>query len=146
MQPDATMTLRDGLEEYYGTIEDLITDQNAPADVAALFHFHDVCHVVFGCDTSASGEALVDTWAFFGSTVTFETYQRYASLPQTKSIFAAMSLTEILRMMGESTTAIPIAFWRARTMRRKWPFEDPGPYMDRPLDEIRRELGIEVVV
>ncbi len=145
MKPGATMTLREGLEEYYGTIENLVTEENADAEVAALFHFHDVCHVLFGCDTSPRGEALVDTWSIFGTTVTLRTYQKYLSLQETQSIFASMSFAEMLHMLGQSTTAMPVAFWRAQHMTHKWPFRDHEQYLDRPLVEIRREFGIDVV-
>ncbi|MGE0788680.1 MAG: hypothetical protein AB7S26_23615 [Sandaracinaceae bacterium] len=145
MRPDATMTLREGLEEYYETIDGLITNDNAPADVAALFHFHDVCHVVFGCDTSMRGEALVDTWSIFGTTVTLKTYQRYLSFQETQSIFESMTFKEMLEALGETSTAMPVAFWRAQHMTHKWPFRDHERYMDTPLDAIRAEYGIEVV-
>jgi hypothetical protein len=145
MKPDATMTLREGLEEYYGTIENLITEENADPEVAALFRFHDTCHVLFGCDTSPRGEALVDTWSIFGTTVTLKTYQRYLSLAETKSIFESMTFTEMLAMLGASTTAMPQAFWRAQHMTHKWPFQEHDRWLDRPLHEIRSEFGIEVI-
>lgn len=145
MRPDTTMKLRDGLEEYYGTITGLITADNAPREVAELFHFHDVCHVVFGCDTSPRGEALVDTWSIFGTTVTLKTYQKYLSFQETKSIFESMTFMDMLKMLGESTTAVPVAFWRAQHMTQKWPFRDHEQYLDRPLNEIRAEYGIEVL-
>ncbi|MCB9594550.1 MAG: hypothetical protein H6719_17590 [Sandaracinaceae bacterium] len=145
MQPDCTMTLREGLEEYYGTIEGLITEDNADHEVAALFHFHDVCHVVFGCDTSPRGEGLADTWSIFGTTVTLKTYQKYLSFQETQSIFASMTFGDMLKMLGESTTAMPQAFWRATHMTHKWPFKDHDQYIDTPLNEIRAEFGIEVI-
>ena len=145
MRPDCTMTLREGLEEYYATITGLITEKNAAKEVADLFHFHDVCHVVFGCDTSPHGEAIVDTWSIFGTTVTLRTYQKYLSFQETQSIFASMTLADMVRMLGESATAMPQAFWRAQHMTHKWPFRDHERYLDVPLAEIRREFGIEVL-
>jgi hypothetical protein len=139
------MTLREGLEEYYGTIEGLITSDNAPPDVAALFLFHDTCHVLFGCDTSMHGEALVDTWSIFGTTVTLKTYKRYFEMQETKSIFASMTMKEMLQAIGETSTAMPQAFWRATHMTHKWPFKDHEQYMDRPLNELREEFGVEVI-
>lgn len=145
MKQDATLTLREGLEEYYGTIDGLITEDNADPEVAALFRFHDTCHVVFGCDTSLRGEALADTWSIFGSTVTLRMYQRYLSLQETKSIFASMTLQDMLAALTSSTTAVPVAFWRAQHMAKKWPFLDHEAYLDMPLHELRAEFGIEVV-
>jgi hypothetical protein len=145
MRPDTTITLRAGLAEYYGTITNLITDKNAAADVAALFRFHDVCHVIFGCDTSPRGEALADTWSIFGSTVSLATYRRYMALPETKAIFASLSLGDMVRMAGESTLVVPLAMWRATRMRRKWPFDAFEPYLDLPLAATRCDFGIDVV-
>ena len=102
MRPDATMTLREGLAEYYTTIDGLITEENADPEVAALFRFHDTCHVLFGCDTSIHGEALADTWSIFGTTVTLKTYQRYLSFSETQSIFKSMTFKDLLKAIGES--------------------------------------------
>ena len=145
MRPDATMTLREGLAEYYTTIDGLITEENADPEVAALFRFHDTCHVLFGCDTSIHGEALADTWSIFGTTVTLKTYQRYLSFSETQSIFKSMTFKDLLKAIGESVTSMPLAFWRAQHMTKKWPFMDHEQHMDRPLDELRAEFGIEVI-
>lgn len=145
MRADATMTLREGLTEYYTQIEDLITEENAAPDVAALFRLHDTTHVVFGCDTSMRGEALADTWSIFGSDVTLKTYRKYLALQETQSIFAAMTWWEIAKALASSFVYMPRAFWRTRQMKKKWPFYDHEAYLDRPLDEVRAELGIRVV-
>ena len=145
MQPDATMTLREGLQEYYATIDGLVTEENASKEVADLFRFHDTCHVVFGCDTSPRGEALADTWSIFGSTVTLKTYRDYANLQETKNLFSEMTFGDMLTMLASSSTAVPVAFWRAQHMNKKWPFREHDEYLDMPLNEIRAEFGIQVV-
>lgn len=146
MDPTSTMTLREGLEEYYTTIENLITEENASSpEIGELFHFHDVCHVLFGCDTSIHGEALVDTWSIFGTTVTLKTYQKYLAASDTQSIFESMTFDDMMEALTETTTQTPKAFWRATHMTKKWPFREHEQHLDRPLNELREEFGIEVI-
>ena len=47
MRQGAAMSLREGLEEYYSQIDDLVTEDNALPHVAALFRAHDITHVLF---------------------------------------------------------------------------------------------------
>ncbi|MCB9598103.1 MAG: hypothetical protein H6719_35645 [Sandaracinaceae bacterium] len=145
MDPASTLTLREGLEEYYGTIDDLVTDDNAAPDVAALFRFHDTTHVLFGCDTSMRGEALTDTWSVFGTDVTLKAYRRYFELQETQDIFASMTFWEKVQALAISTVLIPRALWRALRMTKKWSFRDHEAYLDRPLCEVRAEFGIRVI-
>lgn len=145
MDPKATMTLREGLEEYYD-IPGLFRPEEMEGEMGELFGFHDTCHVIFGCDTSIHGEALVDTWSIFGTTVTLKTYQKYLEFSGTQSLFKNMTFEQMLEALSETATQTPKAFWRATHMTHKWPFRDHEQYMDRPLDELRAEFGIEVIV
>ncbi len=145
MSPKATMTLREGLEEYYASIDGLFTADQLSEEMAELFTFHDTCHVLFGCDTSIHGEALVDTWSIFGSTVTLKTYKKYLDFIGTQSMFRDMTFEQMMEALAETTTSTPKAFWRATHMTHKWPFRDHEQYMDRPLDELREEFGIQVI-
>lgn len=138
------MTVREGLEEYYGTIDGLITEDNASKEVADLFRYHDTCHVVFGCDTSPIGETLADTWSIFGSDVSLKTYARYFQLQETQDLFQDIGVWRSVRIFASALPIMPRAYGRTRRMTKRWPFHDHEAYLDRPLAEVRAEFGIEV--
>jgi len=145
MRPDATLTLREGLEEYYGTIDGLITNENASDEVAELFRLHDTTHVLFGCDTSPRGEVLTDAWSLFGTDVDLGTYWRYMQLPETQNIFVSMGWWNVAKVFGAALIGMPKAIWRARAMTRKWSFADHSAFLDLPLYEIRSYFNIRVI-
>lgn len=41
---------------------------------------HDIAHVVFGCDTTLSGEFRVELFSFFGVNLTFEEYRKWLQI------------------------------------------------------------------
>ena len=145
LEQDCPLTLREGLDEYFAGIPDLITEDNASPEIARLFRHHDIGHVVFGCDTTLRGEPLADTWCVMGTTVTLREYMRYAELPETRQIFREAG---ILRVAWISLVMLPDvlrAVWCCLRMPKKFPYWDPEPWMDTPLAELRREFGVRVV-
>jgi hypothetical protein len=140
------LTLREGLAEYFASIPGLITADNAAADVVELFRYHDAAHVVFGCDTTLHGENLVDTWTLFGTTCTLKEYWSYIKLPETKQVFRDAGY---FRMAFAFLRDIPLLLkliYRTRKMTRKWPWWEIDRYMGTPLDEIRQEFNIRVIL
>ena len=51
-----------------------------------------------------------------------------------------------MRVALQAVVLVPLVIWRARRMRRRWPWSDFEPYLAKPLVEIRREFGIELVL
>jgi len=145
MEPDSEMTLQEGLDEYYTQIEGLITEDTAAPEVAALFHHHDICHVLFGCDTSLPGETLADTWSIAGTDVTLRQYMAYLKLQETKDILAELGTWSAIKTMLGSLHLMPRAWWRARKMTKKWPFVDNEAYLNTPLRELREMFNIKVL-
>ncbi|MGB1277971.1 MAG: hypothetical protein ACPG77_19650, partial [Nannocystaceae bacterium] len=145
MEQGCEMTLREGLDEYYTQIEGLITEDNADSEVAALFHHHDICHVLFGCDTSLPGETLADTWAMSGTDVTLSQYMQYFKLQETKDILGELATWNAFKTFLSSFHLMPRAWWRARKMTKKWPFMENDAYLDTPLRELRESFNIEVL-
>lgn len=148
--PASTMTLREGLDEYFSSNPELVdpaTMENPEA--AALFSCHDAVHVVFGTNTDIKQEAMTDMWAIWGSDVGWRRYFGYLNQPEPKAV-----LKQIARDFGywhvirESFAAIPYV-WRvrkhAKRMHQPWPFYAWEQHLDRRLCDIRRELGVELV-
>jgi hypothetical protein len=144
-QQDCPLTLAEGLAEYRARMLGLLDEDELTGRAVELFHNHDIAHVVFGCDITVRQEAMIDTWTIFGSTIGLSGYLAYLQVPEARQVIAE---TGLLRTVWESAKAFPalVRVWRqARRMSRPWPWRDHEAYLDRPLVEIRRELGIELV-
>lgn len=91
---DCRLTVLEGLEEYRTLMPDLIDETRLEGPSRDMFHNHDICHVIFGCDISLRHEGMVDTWTMFGSDVGIRTYMRYLQLPEVKGLFAQIGFVE----------------------------------------------------
>ncbi|NVB40132.1 hypothetical protein G6O69_19960 [Pseudenhygromyxa sp. WMMC2535] len=144
---DATISLRDGLREYFRSDPKLIDPdalEQQGSKAADLFRNHDVVHVVFGTDTSVRQEAMTDTWSMTGTDVGVGAYLSYLNEPLAIDIVREVGWIKVL---GESLRALPdmLEIWlRSRRMTKKWPWKDHDAWLDVPLAEIRQEFGIEV--
>jgi hypothetical protein len=77
--------------------------------------------------------------------VSLREYIAYLKEPEVNGLLAEISYSKVA---VESVKAIPNfyrAYKHARRMTKKWPFWGSDAYLGRPIVEIRRELGIEVV-
>lgn len=142
--PDSEMTLREGLSEYYGSRDDLVTGRGASESAQVFFRCHDVAHVVFGCSTALTNEAMVKIWSFFGTTAGLSLLRDYRS-PESKEIYERIPWKDVAPTALRSAVNVPRVLWRCRRMHKRWPWSEHQRYMDVPLAEIRREHGIRVV-
>ena len=73
--PDATMTLREGLAEYY-RVNPGLSDPVEINDPKSAFYFrnHDSTHVVFGTHTGELHEGINDLWTIFGVDIRLRDY------------------------------------------------------------------------
>ena len=143
-RPDTTMTLEQGLIEYYGDRDDLVTGRGASAQAREFFRCHDVAHVVFGCGTTLPQEAVVKIWSFFGTTAGLGLLRDYR-LPESQEIYDTLRFNDIVATIGFALVHIPIVLVRCLRMRQRWPWSDFESYVSMPLVDIRQEFGILVV-
>lgn len=143
--PSTTQTLAEGLREYYASMDGLLDPETLSGESQELFRLHDTAHVVFGCDTSLHDEVLIDTWTIFGSDIGFWAYAQYLRVPEARDIVTGTGVWHTLTAFVRSLPDVVSTVRHARRMTHKWPWRDHDAYLDRPLAEIRRELGIEVV-
>lgn len=61
----STMTLREGLAEYFREKPGLMNEAELPRDLGLGLHSHDVAHVVFGCDAARRACCSVTPWRAF---------------------------------------------------------------------------------
>ena len=145
-QQEASMTLKEGLEEYYQRNQNLISPDNCDnPEVTKLFKRHDIIHVLFGCSTSLHDETLADTWTIFGSTIKLREYFGYLNYSETTDILKQIQVSSIIR---ETLGAIPDVFkviGRCRKMPKKWNWADYEAYLNHSLKELRDEYGIQIL-
>jgi hypothetical protein len=142
---ESPLTLKEGLDEYYRVNQGLLDPASLPPDTALLFRQHDAGHVVFGCDTSPRGEAMIDIWTIAGTTAGLRGYLEYFEHPQVNQIFADAGYW---RLFVESIRAVPDmfrVFLRSRQVADPWPWQGYERFLETPLAEIRREFRIRVV-
>ena len=145
MAHDTSMTLREGLREYFGQSDALMEASELPEDLSFGLQSHDVAHVVFGCDTTLLGEVVLARWSLFGVTGSIRPYLIGLRRRETRVLFrdalAAFRPSMLWRLVKYASVAIA----RSLRMRERWPFEDYAQYLDQPLCEIRERFGIRVL-
>lgn len=144
--PDATMTLGEGLEEYYRVNPGLSDPAAIENPVSArYFRNHDTTHVVFGTHTGPLHEGVNDLWTIFGAQIGYWEYARgFFATDEAKTI-----TKEFLdwKTIAKSLKSVRLVFEirrRARSMHAKWPWHCPEALLGRPLDQLRDEYGIRV--
>jgi hypothetical protein len=144
---DSTQTLADGLEEYYAAnVGKVARPDNLPPESVALFRSHDMCHVVFGLNTTLDDEALADVRTLLSCDVGVRRYVAYlATDKQAQALFKELGY---LKSAWVTIRAVP-RIWRATVeacrMRKRWPWTPPASFQQRPLAELRQEYGIHLV-
>jgi hypothetical protein len=141
---DSSLTLQEGLSEYYASREGLVRGRGISPAAREFFRCHDAAHVVFGCTTTLVDEAIVKIWSFFGTTGGLSLLGAYR-LPESQEIYEQLEWGEIAGTSLRSLALVPRVLWRCFRMRKRWPWSEFAGYLAVPLAEIRREFGIEVV-
>ncbi len=138
------MTLEQGLAEYWGARDDLVTGRGSSEQAREFFRCHDAAHVVFGCGTTLSQEAIVKIWSLFGTTAGLRLLRDYR-LPESKEIYRTLRWHEIAGTVVVSLIFVPIVLGRCLRMSKRWPWSEFHSYLSVPLVEIRKEFGICVL-
>ncbi|MEM9302304.1 MAG: Coq4 family protein [Pseudomonadota bacterium] len=145
MKQTPAATLREGLSAYYQANAAVFSDREAAPEVAEFFRCHDAAHVVFGCDTSLYGEGILKIFTIFGTTLGFWKHLSAYSEASAFSLFRQYRITHLARHILRLLAYAPRAVLNARRMSQPWPWSDYGRYLDRSIEEIRREFNIQVV-
>lgn len=144
---DSALTLAEGLEEYYRANVGVVTRPcDLPPKSRDLFERHDICHVIFGLNTTLADESLADTRTLLSCDVGFRRYIDY--LRSNKEARAIFKKAGYLRIVWIAVLAVPRilrAVLVGRHMTKRWPWSPPASYRERSLADLRREFGIRVV-
>jgi hypothetical protein len=145
-EQDSQQTLAEGLEEYYRINRGVVSrPATLPPASAALFRSHDLCHVIFGLDTTLADETMADTRTLLSSDVGWRTYAGYLNDPLAQAVFEELGIGRALLATLRTLPRILRAFRETRRMAKKWPWRPPEAYQSRTLGDLRREFGIRVI-
>jgi len=148
-QQHCAMTLREGIEEYRAYLIAIDRKVMLDGEESRLLLEHDATHVIFGMDTSLEQEAGLDSWLFFGCQWRLSYIREYGKLPEIKALYRAL-WTEfgwrgLARLYWKTLRVKWRVFVRSRAMSKRWPYQFPTPWLDRPIDELRREHGVVIL-
>ena len=142
--PNTRMSLADGLAEYYEKHPFLKRGDQLGAEAQEFFRCHDAVHVLYGCDTSLSQEAIVKLSSIFGTTAGFAVLKGY-SLHDSIDIYKKLRLSDILVTMFRSLVIVPRTLWRCSKQRQRWPWSEFDGHLETPLCELRERFRIRIV-
>jgi|SRR5215472_9541107 len=143
----STQTLAEGLAEYYARNRGRVTPPaDLPPESVALFRSHDICHVIFGLDTTLGDETMADARTMLSSDVGWARYAAYlASDPAAKALFKELGYAAAIWTTLATTPRILRAVVEAFRMKKRWPWTPPEAHLARPLADLRAEYGIRVI-
>lgn len=146
-EQESALTLAEGLEEYYAANKGIVArPSDLPPESFGLFQSHDMCHVIFGLDTTLDDEALADARTLFSSDVGWRRYAAYfAEDKQAQALFKELGLVKGVWAMLTALPRILRALREAWRMEKRWPWIPPETYRDRSLSDLRNEFGICVI-
>ena len=143
------MTLQKALDEHYKiNLQVTPWDQFEALEARMLIKAHDISHLIFGCDTSYSGEYCVQTWNKCGSNLNIKLQDgfkyimnkdlRSLVLPTSLFSYAFSHISEFVKLREKIKV-------QAKLMTKKWEYFQEEPYMDKTISEIRLEYNIQIL-
>ena len=104
---DSPQTLAEGLEEYYAAnVGKVVRPSDLPPESVGLFRSHDMCHVVFGLNTTLDDEALADVRTILSCDVGIRRYATYLTTDkQARALFKELGYLKSIWV----TVLVPVA-------------------------------------
>ncbi len=144
-----TISLREGIEDYHSYLSRLNRKILVDKRNDQLWLNHDATHVIFGLNTALEEEATLDIWVLFGCRYKLSELFRYSQLPEVKALsrdlIKELGWGALPRVYLNAAPAMFRAFVQTRRMIKKWPFELPINWLERPICELRKEHGIKIL-
>ncbi len=138
-------TLREELNRHHEDNAAVFSEREVSSEAQEFFRCHDVAHVVFGCDTSLFGEGILKIFTIFGTTLGFRKHISAYAEASAFGLFRQYSVLHVLGNIFRLSLGVPRAIVRAKRMSRPWPWADHSAYLDKSIEEIRREFNIVVI-
>ncbi len=138
------MTLKEGLEKFNRENNTYFSNYEKSKEGIDFLECHDICHVLFNCNTSLYGEGTVKIWITFGTTLSFKEVTNGYRNAKAFHLARSYSFGHVIKNIFRLVISIPTTIIRARQMSKPWPFREYHSYMNMPLDKIRKEFNIRV--
>jgi hypothetical protein len=139
----STQTLAEGLAEYYAANPGLKRGSALSPEAREFFRCHDAVHVLYGCGTSVSDEAIVKLASLFGTSGGFSVLRGYR-LHESLDTYRELPLAGTLVALLISPYLVARTVWRCLRQPGAWPWTGHEPHMNTPLSELRARFGIKV--
>lgn len=143
LEADATLTLREAIEELRSLEEDVSSEVVSPVLQQAL-DAHDAVHVVFGCDITEADEVLAHIWMVFGTSARMADLRPVISDPDHQRFAASSGVGHRALMLVRSLPAAWRTLRAARRMTVSWPFLEFDQHLDDRLTDLRLRYNIVV--
>jgi ubiquinone biosynthesis protein Coq4 len=143
------LTLTKALDEHY-KINPQFTPwykyQNNQA--SRMIKAHDITHLIFGCDTSYSGEYAVQTWAKYRVKIKIPFWEMYKYLFN-KDMIQLILPPKLIQYSWTHRSEFAQLKKKIKTqtnlMTKKWEYFQEEHYMNKTISEIREEYGIKIL-
>jgi len=144
---DSPQTLGEGLDEYYEFNRGgMFAAAALLEESAAQFRRHDICHVIFGLDTTLADEVLVDWRTRLSVDVGWSGYDAILDrCPEARPVFKRVGYATIALANLRENARISRALAEAARAPRRWPWAPPEVFFERRLSDLRVEFGIRVI-
>jgi len=142
--PETTQTLAEGLAEYFAVNSMLKRDSDLlSTEARQFFRSHDAVHVVYGCGTTMTDEAIVKLVSIFGTTGGLTVLRGYLH-HETLDIYRKLPVSETLVALVLSPFLLVRTVWRCLRQAKRWPWAQFDEYVNVPLREVRARFRIKV--
>ena len=142
------LTLREGVSIYHSSFPDgkeIYKDKSEKK----IWRYHDATHVIFGMDVSLEEEAILDTWAIWGTDFTLIQALSYYKLPELKELqdklLSEVKVSGFLKLYKNVFKTKIKVLKRVWKMKKKWPYQFPNEFYDRKIGDLRKEYGISIL-
>lgn len=109
---------------------------------------HDIAHIIFGCNTSLTGEMSVELWTLFANNLPKGEYIKLVKNSNiNKEPFKIIKRIGYLKVLFVFTTnlwKVPVIWFASRKLVKKWPFFEEELLIGLTVGNIRKEYGIKV--
>jgi len=140
---ESAQTLAEGLAEFRAAFPGLKCREALSPAAQAFFTSHDTVHVIYGCGTSMTDEAVVKLASLFGTSGGLSILSGYI-LHDSMDTYRRLPLGGTLAAMLLAPYLLARTLWRCTRQRVKWPWIDHDQYMHMPLRDLRARFGIKV--
>ena len=142
------LTLKEGVSIYHSSFPDgkeIYKDKSEKK----IWRYHDATHVIFGMDVSLEEEAILDTWAIWGTDFTLIQALSYYKLPELKELqdklLSEVKVSGFLKLYKNVFKTKIKVLRRVWKMKKKWPYQFPNEFYDRKICDLRKEYGISIL-